>query len=287
MNNRWRHSLALALTAWLCVVTGALALSGANPDADHHPQVLTIGTPAKKLCTAVKIGDQSLLTAAHCVVDERSGELASAFQSGGVISLDNSPQQLARANAITATVEQTLLPDAYQQGLKKLAVYRRQRLADLSRELSSLPARMRDQFLRMRHHFAERYPDIAVIRLQTATPEIPIVTVDFNPLKAGAKVEIVGFGCTASQPVGHGSLTKRQSGWTSIIRVDSINFYTEATQRSVNAPSLCSGDSGGPVLYNGRVVGINSVVYGLHRHHGARSNMAVNLSALADWAAWP
>jgi hypothetical protein len=35
------------------------------------------------------------------------------------------------------------------------------------------------------------------------------------------------------------------------------------------------------------VVGVHTVVYGQDRRHGARSNMAVNLSTLSNWAAWP
>jgi S1-C subfamily serine protease len=79
----------------------------------------------------------------------------------------------------------------------------------------------------------------------------------------------------------------RRSGRSRVIRVDAVNFYTDAGQRAAHAPSLCPGDSGGPVLHQGRVVGVHTVVFGLNRRHGARSNMAVNLAPLADWSAWP
>jgi hypothetical protein len=280
--------LSFGLGAWLLSASAAFALSGGTKDAEHrHAEVLSISADQKFICTAVKIGPQTLLTAAHCVVDPRSGELTQAFQPGAKMSLDNAPQQLTANGAITAVVDEILLPDAYREGLEKLAEYRRQRLAELSSMASALPAKQLEQGLRMRYHFAERYPDIALIRLRTATPEIPVAEVDFTPLAAGAEVELVGFGCADLRRVGNRAAAARRSGWTRVIRVDAVNFYTEAGQKSEQAPSLCPGDSGGPVLYQGRVVGIHSVVYGLNARHGARSNMAVNLAPLAGWEAWP
>ncbi|MCF7978274.1 MAG: S1 family peptidase [Chromatiaceae bacterium] len=290
-----RRPLRLArvgLGAWLLIAGAALALSGGSEDsAQRHPEVLSLRAGQRFICSAVKIGPQTLLTAAHCVVDARSGELMPAFRPAAEISLDNAPQQLSDKGAMTAVVDDILLPDAYREGLAKLADYRRQRLAELSSMASALPAEQLEQGLRMRYHFAERYPDIALIRLRTATPEIPVAEVDFTPLAADAQVELVGFGCSdphrLGNRVGNRSSAVRRSGWTRVIRVDAVNFYTEAGQKSDQAPSLCPGDSGGPVLYQGRVVGIHSVVYGLNARHGARSNMAVNLAPLANWEAWP
>ncbi len=281
----------ILISASLLPASCAFAISGGTLDSEQrHPAVLHLRVDQEALCSAVKIGRHTLLTAAHCVVDAQNGELKSAFRAGAQISLDNRTQQPHADGAITAVVDETLLPDAYRLGLTKLADYRRRRLAELKSQTSALPADLIEQGLRMRYHFAERYPDVALIRLGTATPEIPPIPVDFTPLQAGAEVELVGFGCSQLAQLGQFGerlSAERRSGWSRVIRVDVVNFYTEAGRRSAQAPSLCPGDSGGPVLYKGRVVGVHSVVYGLNARHGARSNMAVNLAPLADWEAWP
>jgi hypothetical protein len=68
-----------------------------------------------------------------------------------------------------------------------------------------------------------------------------------------------------------------------VIRVDSVNFYTFAHRMHPGAPSLCPGDSGGPVMRAGKIVGVHGTVYGLAREHGARSNMSVNLQTVQPW----
>ncbi|MEA3638446.1 MAG: trypsin-like serine protease [Lamprobacter sp.] len=275
----------VALSAWLLIASRALALSGGALDTEqHHAGVLTIRADPLLVCSAVKIGARTLLTAAHCVVDERSGELKSAFRTGAEILVDNATQQADHESASRVIVDETRLPEAYREGLAKFADYRRRRLAELKSQSSALPIEQLEQGLSMRYHFAERYPDLALIQLRTTTPEIPHYQLDFTPLEAGAEVELVGFGCSR---LGDRLSAERRSGWSRVIRVDAVNFYTEAGQRVTQAPSLCPGDSGGPVLYQGRVVGVHAVVYGLHARHGARSNMAVNLVPLADWQAWP
>ncbi|MFW5724128.1 MAG: trypsin-like serine protease [Halochromatium sp.] len=285
-----------SLLLWLLVMPAAFALGGGQPDSEQrHPEVLTLRGERLAGCSAVKIGSHTLLTAAHCVVDAGAGELWPAFQPGGSIKLNNAYRQENGADALTVVVAQTLLPESYRQGLAKFADYRRQRLAELSEGESALPAATLERGLRMRHHFAARYPDVALLRLRTATPSIPARAVDFTPLEAGAEVELVGFGCAglggssagSNEDSDPGFPAVRRAAWSRVIRVDAVNFYTEAGQRAAQAPSLCPGDSGGPVIHAGRVVGVHSVVYGLNARHGARSNMAVNLAPLADWAAWP
>jgi hypothetical protein len=272
----------------------ALALSGAQPDSERrYPEVLWLHSEQMAGCSAVKIGPQTLLTAAHCVVDPHAGDLRPAFQPGGSVRLDNAYRQENGADALSVVIAETQLPETYREGLAKFVDYRRQRLAELGAGAAALPAASLEQGLRMRHHFAARYPDVALLQLQTATPSIPARAVDFTPLQAGAEVELVGFGCAAlgraeadagARP---GFPAVRRSASSRVIRVDAVNFYTQAGQRVARAPSLCPGDSGGPVLHQGRVVGVHSVVYGLNARHGARSNMAVNLAPLAEWTAWP
>jgi len=285
--------LVVVLSLALVVTPSARALTGGEPDSDErHPEVLTLRATSPvdqaALCSAVKIGPDTLLTAAHCIVDAQSGALRPAFRPGAVVGLDNAALQESRAGALKVSIEKVHLPPAYRDGLAKFADYRRRRLAELTAGSSTLPSATLEQGLRLRHHFAARYPDVALLRLQAATPSIPIKAVAFGPVQPGDKVELVGFGCaTPGTPARSNLPLVRRSGWSRVIRVDEVNLYTHAGQRIPSAPSLCPGDSGGSVLRKGRVIGIHTVVYGLNARHGARSNMAVRLQPLADWSAWP
>jgi hypothetical protein len=249
--------------------------------------VLALRVDHAFVCTAVKIGPYTLLTAAHCVVDPQTAALRPAFRPSGLIDLDNASAQTPRGGAIRAAIAEVSLPEPYRQGLTKFADYRRRRLDELTTGSETLPLETLEQGLRLRHHFAARYPDLALLRLKTATPAIPSKSVDFGAVQAGSEVELVGFGCVGSGRRDRTSPVARRSGWSQVIRVDEVNLYTHAGQSDPAAPSLCPGDSGGPVLRDGRVIGIHTVVYGLNARHGARSNMAVRLAPLADWSAWP
>ena len=284
-----RRIAIATLILMTCLASSARALRGGGWDSEsRYPAVLALRAGNTVLCSAVKIASQTLLTAAHCVLDARTGERRSAFRPGGTVAISNAYRQDGSTAAIVAVVADVLFPKAYEEGLRRFAEYRRRRLAELRAMPSHLLDRTLDEGLRIRHHFAERYPDIALIRLQTTTPMIPSMSVAFNPVHAGADVELVGFGCASLHVPG--SLARsvgRRFGRSRVIRVDAVNFYTEACQASSEAPSLCPGDSGGPVVHQGHVVGVHTVVYGQDRRHGARSNMAVNLSTLSNWAAWP
>jgi hypothetical protein len=272
-----------------CLVSSAYALSGGALDSEfRYPAVLALRAENTLMCSAVKIASHELLTAAHCVVDGRTGERWPAFRQGGTVTVSSAYLQDDSTTEIVAVVADTKLPETYERGLRRFSDYRRRRLAALRAMSSGLPQTILEQDLRIRHHFAERYPDIALIRLQTATGMIPSMPVDFKPLHAGADVELVGFGCKHLRHRRNVARSaERRWGRSRVIRVDAVNFYTVASQMDIEAPSLCRGDSGGPVVYQGHIVGVHTVVYGQNREHGARSNMAVNLASLSDWAAWP
>jgi hypothetical protein len=68
-----------------------------------------------------------------------------------------------------------------------------------------------------------------------------------------------------------------------VTRVDVINFHSYARRVRADAPTLCPGDSGGPVMYKGKVVGVHGAAFGLDTGGGARSNMAANLMELKRW----
>lgn len=258
----------------------------ADLNADY-PAVVRIQTADQGFCTATKIAARWLLTAAHCVVDNQSARLAERFQSGESLRFSTAPQGQVGQEKQRLTIEQTHLAPAYRQGLERWRAYRQQQLQqDRDLLIAAIPGASKAEALRqrlgLRHHFASRYPDLALIQLREERPAIPMQPIDFTPLPAGAEVTLVGFGCARPGAQKRASVWR---GWgtTQVIRVDEINFYTKGGQQAPEFPSLCPGNSGGPVLYQGRVVGVNVVVFGLNARLGARSNMAVNLATQAPW----
>lgn len=293
-----RHIAAICL---MLATRPGLALYQGTPDREaRYSAVVSLATEpqGRLLCSATKIGAHRLLTAAHCVVDPQSGELRAAFEPGGQLLLNNAPVQVGSApvgpatpdaNAYQVVVADTQLAPAYAQGLQAFRDYKAQRLTALQDQrphASAVPelsaAQALQKYLRLRYHFAARYPDVALVRLRTATPEIPTRPVRPLAPAPGTEVILVGFGC-ASPGAKTATPMQRRWGATQVIRSDAVNFYSQAGQRQDGAPSLCPGNSGGPVIYQHQIIGVNSVVYGLNVRQGARSNMAVNLAPLADW----
>ena len=298
-----RHIAAICL---MLATRPGLALHQGTPDREaRYPAVVSLATEpqGRLLCSATKIGAYRLLTAAHCVVDPHSGELRAAFEPGGQLLISNAPVQIGSApigsapagpvasdsSAYQVVIADTQLAPAYAQGLQAFRDYKAQRLTALQDQrppASAVPelsaAQALQKYLRLRHHFAARYPDVALVQLRTATPGIPTRPVQPLAPAPGTEVILVGFGCA---PLGAKTATPMQRRWgvAQVIRSDAVNFYSQAGQRQDGAPSLCPGNSGGPVIYQHQVIGVNSVVYGLNVRQGARSNMAVNLAPLADW----
>ncbi|EIC20587.1 trypsin-like serine protease [Thiorhodovibrio frisius] len=280
----------IALGCLLLAPSPSAALYQGTADLHgRYPAVVAIGTQTEMLCSATKIGARRLLTAAHCVVDAQNGELRPAFEPGREIVVNQAPVQRQPGAGQRVTVARTLLSPEYARGLKAFRAYKAQQLL-AAREGDSPGSALPEMTveaslklrLRLRYHFAARYPDVALIDLRTETPTIPTLAVRAVAPAPGDEVVLVGYGC--AQPGAKTSGPVRR-GWgrTQVIRADAINFYSMAGQKQDGAPSLCPGTSGGPVLRQGQVIGVNSVVYGLNARHGARSNMAVNLAPLADW----
>lgn len=285
-----RSRLLATLTLLLAAVPVSALHQGQVDLAGRYPAVVNMATLADgNLCSAIKIDTHWLLTAAHCLVEAQSGEPRAAFQPGGEIRISNAPVVNAGAPGRPVVVAEVRLTPAYAQGLRAFRAYKDARLeAARAREgqTSAMPRLSPEaalaQRLRLRHHFAARYPDLGLVRLSTATPDIPTLPLQPKTPRAEAEVILVGYGCGAPggktlQPV------RRAWGKTQVIRADAVNFYNMGGQMREDAPSLCPGSSGGPVLHQGRVIGVNTVVHGLNAQHGARSNMAVNLEPLAHW----
>jgi len=275
----------------LCGVSAPLsALIGGQPDTDgRYASVVSLRIAPDRRCTATKIAPRTFLTAAHCVIDIPTGELARPFQPGGEVQVSNSAEPAGSTSYQTLVVAQTRLPPAFATALKRLHAYQEGQIADFRTRYQGEDLTRRIAYLHQHSRITDRFPDLALVQVRTATPAIAVTPVDLNPLAAGAPVVLVGYGCerVADLALGSRAPVRRTWGASRVIRVDAVNFYSFAPELSAGTPALCPGDSGGPVLRDGRVVGVHGTVWGLGAQDSARSNMSVNLAPLGDWDAWP
>lgn len=271
----------------LALVPPAAALIGGSLDTGERFGFVVALAAGDRRCTAAKIGPRTFLTAAHCVIDVPSGGFAPAFQPGGRVLVSNRSVPGA-ADYQSLAVTRTLLPPAFAVAFARLHDYQETQIADYQSRYVGEDLTRRVRHLQAQSRISDRFPDVALVRVGTDTPAIPVVAVDRGPLPAGAAVLLVGYGCERLARPGAGDpVTPRRTwGETRVIRVDPVNFYSFAAGLRSGTPSLCPGDSGGPVLRGGRVVGVHGTVWGLAARGPARSNMSVNLRSLADWEGW-
>jgi len=276
----WPVLLALLWTA------PSWALLGGQADTpDGFGAVIAMMRDDQALhCSATKISQNVFLTAAHCVASTRTGTIDTAFVAGQTLFISAAPAPKKRNDFIKLTVKRAQLHSGYLTGLQRFFAYKTQRIAAYQQRYSGEDLARRIRVLEADNHFTARFPDLAVVVVREPTPMIPSAAVDCTPLAAGDKVQLVGYGYDSIKHFAQIRKTapfgQRHWGTTDVIRVDPINFYTYGGLLRAGEPSLSPGDSGGPVLRRGRVVGVNGTVYGLSRLDAARSNMAVNLNGL-------
>lgn len=283
LSNVRTRAFVLTLMLWLAPVGTGSALIGGEVDNDElYAAVVLLNAGPRDLCSATKINTHQFLTAAHCVIDGTSATLKAAFKAGGRIAVSHTGAPHGSKDFTQLEVQDTLLPPTYLKALRRFAAYKAERIAALSKIFSGDQLKLREHAIQIRHQFSARFPDLAIIRVRTSTEQIPILPLDLEPVQRGDPVILVGFGCEHSPHYNRPSSVygRRTWGRTEVIRADTVNFYSFARLMRADHPSLCPGDSGGPVMRNGRVVGVNGTVYGLGPADAARSNMSVNLSNL-------
>jgi hypothetical protein len=232
-------------------------------------------------CSATKIAARRFLTAAHCIADTATGTVADTFAAGRTIQLSNAIVPVSSDLVNLPVIRAELHPD-FEQALERFHTYKVKAIDEYRIRYSGIDLEKRIHKIESDNHFTQRHPDLAVVTVRELTPSIPTAGVDFAPLVAGEQVDLVGYGCETGLH-GPSASPGRRWGKTWVIRVDAVNFYTFAHQMRPGAPSLCPGDSGGPVMREGKVVGVLGTVYGLSEKLGARSNMSVNLQGYRAW----
>lgn len=223
------------------------------------------------LCTATKIGRNLILTAAHC------------FDS------DKNPSMIGYS---TSSKNQ----DMEFEGLNVSAVY------------------LHPSYNQESEDFGLPESDIAIVKIEPDEQFATLSTreIDLNELKVGEAVELWGHGCQkhvekidgyfpikktgTSVLLGKDALLKNNFGVaTQIIREGSNNIYNDnfltlAKGLDSKKPSLCFGDSGGPLIKDGKVVGVNGSFLtnfvneeGRTKNGLAYINLHARLSVVSDW----
>ncbi len=282
MRNSLRKLRLLWALCSLCPLSAVALLGGQTDTLDGFSAVVALTPGEKPHCSATKIGAHAFLTAAHCVT--RAGNLDDAFQPGRQIFVSNQVEPRMPADFTGLTITHVQLHPSYRDALNRFSSYREQQIQDYRKRYAGDDLARRIRLLEVSPHFTSRFPDVAILFVREPTDAIPAVEVDCTPLHQDDAVQIVGYGDDSLKNIKQVRKTspfgRRHWGDTQVIRVDPVNFYTYGGLMRPGEASLSPGDSGGPVLRSGRVVGVNGSVYGLSHLDAARSNMSVNLSGL-------
>lgn len=188
-------------------------------------------------CTATKIAEDTFITAAHCFNLNRSPSR---------LKFSTAIKNIFYENYINVEVERLLIHDSYLKSKYKL------RDIDIA---------------------------IVVIKSHPLFSKLPSRLIDFKHVKAKTPVVYFGFGCEESNNKSSDSFPiKKQAENTTLppstlkknfgVFTNYVNYYSREIYRkslltsglslAPTRSSLCSGDSGGPVFVNGKLVAINT-----------------------------
>jgi len=196
-------------------------------------------------CTGSKIGGRFILTAAHCVYGKNVNTIG--WSNSESVDLED---------------ESTNLYGLY---VKKVNIHP-------SYELFKMLGQ------------TYKSSDVAIIEVDTSKGnflhkfnELPSHDMDFSPVMSGEKIQAYGYGCEKAGDLDNPksrkkmadldmlpftSLTTNCSSIAPVVNQNASEIYKaqmiSSTLRSGGKSSLCEGDSGGPTMRNGKIVGVNS-----------------------------
>jgi V8-like Glu-specific endopeptidase len=284
---RLRYLFATLVAGMLTSNPGFALIDAKLDDALRYQAVVILVAGGSRRCTVTKIAPRRFLTAGHCVTNTSRGTIDETFAPGRSIRISNALAPDSATDFLQLHVDMVHLPAEFERALKRLYAYQQKLIAQYRETYSGAELERRVRHVESQNHFTAQVPDLAIVTVRQRSPEIPQANIDFAPLAKNEPVHLVGYGCERFNNNKHSTsthtLSRRKWGETQVIRVDAINFYTFAHLMRPGAPSLCPGDSGGPVMRNGKIVGVHGTVYGITRTHGARSNMSANLRSVQPW----
>lgn len=253
-----RHLLLLT-----CCVTLALSCVNRTLNADVQ---LVGGQEAKPhqfpaeiqfgACTAVKIGERSFLTAAHCIINEDEASPEVGLVEGASIRLRYGVR-ISSAQIYKVTLEKVLVHQDYV----------------------ALAATLKGSGKKV---IPTNAPDVAVFQTKEETPAIAAATLVADGPRVADPIVLTGYGCegtfeqsegapviTSSESSAHQGRLKWAPSNIDALSPFHIRHFFETNALGDVTLRLCSGDSGGPLYVNDnpnsvpnhaylKVVGINS-----------------------------
>lgn len=198
-------------------------IGGREAKEGEFPGVLQIA----RGCTASLIGRRHILTAGHCVlVDYPVTGKANVVKYSRGHKLPVNARLVQGEGETTALVESVSVHPSY--------------LEFNSSDTSTWDA----------------VSDLAVITLQSDFYAVAPIRVDFSPIRAGERIQLLGFGCQKDSRGGKDTDTGRielKTGQRKVIAVFEKTFTTlreddDEKEEAKKVVQLCPGDSGGPVL---------------------------------------
>lgn len=183
-------------------------------------------------CTAVKVGERHFLTAAHCMSNPQNITQIS-------VTTDNNTQNFI--NLSVASVNN------HPQYLNCSSCAGDNSMSDFGLK-----------------------PDVSLIIVNEATPQIATAVIDPTPVAVGSSVTLTGYGCEHVEPAPPNRFKVGDSTTISPLDLDSAATIplgyntTYGPAKVAGSPALCPGDSGGPLYRTGtnQVIGINALVSG-------------------------
>ena len=269
-------SFALLTISSLCLANAPI-IGGKNVPEGNAKEVLNIFTTNESgeisgTCTASKISSKYILTAAHCVYGKNVNTIG--WSNSGTVDLGNENAAI------------------YGLYVKKVNIHP-------SYELYKMLGKS----------FGSN--DIAILEIDTTKgnflnkfQEIPSLQLDFSPVIPGESLQSYGYGCETVNDLDNSISHKKLADITSLtysslntscssidplINQNASAIYksqiVSSTLASGGKSSLCEGDSGGPVLRNGKVVGVNSqyIIDQTSEAQEAYLNLHSRLSEVKSW----
>lgn len=227
-------------------------------------------------CTAAKVAPKLILTAAHCVVDLSKGIVRTNYLNGSSISVQNGTE------VYSLKVVETFPHESYLTAVK----------ATLA--LGNSP-----------NNASKDSYDVAFIAVSGNMDAIPEAEIDLNSVSVADSLIISGYGCEdklggvrpnplrykigESYAVDINALKGARGNYSAAntqAKIYQHNILTAGQKLDPKVPSICPGDSGGPVFRandHRLIVGVNSY-YTFNDGSGiSYTNWHTRLSNLKTW----
>ena len=216
------------------------AVIGGRIDDSADTAVIQIALSGNSYCTATKIGKDLLLTAAHC------------FNQDSKLIGFSSKVQNAKFEFFELKAQDIIIHPSYLD------------LGDDTRYEDSLTVF-----------------DMSLVKVVPTSEfeKLSVMEMDFNVVSPGEELSFVGYGCEGSVNNLDGYIPRRKIARSTSLALSALllphgimsefygeisdeiykfNILTPGNKMEPRYASLCYGDSGGPILKNDKLVGINS-----------------------------